>query len=218
MKPLRYLTVLSFVTAALSGFAINSHAAPPESGDSEGKPPASKHHEPGDKADSGARGKWMAAMRQAKTDPAVMAAQKTQGEAEKAYRDALKSAILAKDSSLAPLLAKMGPGPGARPPKGEGEGKGGDRMSPEDRQKLRTAREEAEKAPAVQEAAKKRDAANTALRAALKSAIVKIDPTLEATADKMLQKMGGPRGERGGERPHRRERHAGGEDGGGKGE
>ncbi len=212
----RYLATLSLVAAALSGSAIHTFAAPPEPGDSEGKPPRAGFERPNDGVSPEDREKLRAAMQKAQSDPAVAAASQDQRAASQAYREALKSSILAKDPSMASLLEKTGrpPGPrsappapsegaesstppapeggrrGGRGPGGEGgRGGGGPRLSPEEREKLKAATEEAEKTPEVQAAAAKRDAANKAHRDALKAAILKENPTMEAAVDKMLERM-----------------------------
>ncbi len=79
----------------------------------------------------GERQKLMAAREKAKTDPAVVAAEKKKGEAgtpedrkaaSEEFRQAMHTALLKADPTLGPILEKMGPKPPPAPPVPGGDG------------------------------------------------------------------------------------------------
>jgi|GEM_PF-5409007 len=201
---LRNLVTLSIVAAALSGSTVyRSFAAAPEGegpeggGGPGGKPP---RHEGRGFGGAGLseedRAKVKAVLDKVKDDPTVATAERERREANKEYREALAKKI--------PSLAGGPGGEHRQGPPGGGRG----RPSKEEMEKRHAAMAEAEKDPAVKAAAEKRDAANKAFKEALKTAILKEDPSLSSIADKVVEQAarrggreGGPR--RGGVGKHR---------------
>lgn len=162
----------------------------------------------------------------AATDPAVVAATQDRTAAQQEYEHAIKTEIIAKDPSMAPLLDKAAakspaappaaspamkeeaPAAAPRGPMRKGAGPWAN-LAPEERQKLSKARKAVQSNPAVVQAEAKRKTAEKAYRDALHAAMLKADPTIAPLLEKMDAAMkGGGRGMGGegkkGEKGHRK--------------
>jgi len=140
-----------------------------------------------------------AAREKAMLDPKVSEAQATLKAANEVFRSARKQALLAQDPSLGPILDKLEAALKQNPPGPQGGGiqagppeRGGRRMgaafgalTPEEREKLKTASEKIQENPDVVSAREKNQQAGKQFASVMHDAMLAADPTIEPLLKKV---------------------------------
>lgn len=144
------------------------------------------------------RQRFEAARDKAMQDPQIQSLKAKSEAAVEEFRNAMREAMMKADPGLAEQLKSyMGKKMGGTPP-------GFANLSEADRQKLMDAREKAKTDPAVQAAEAKRRAATTPderraaeqeFHAAMRTALLKVDPSLAPILDQMKPPKGSPKGQ-----------------------
>lgn len=197
--------------AAMSPLSAQEDSQPQTGGPGRQGPPWKKHGPPpGLNLTPDEHQRLQAAREKAKNDPTVRSLKEAKDALEDQLETAVRAAMLAADSSLAPALEKIKAARGrAKDMRDKFES-----LTPEQKQQLKAARAKAKDDPAVQAAREKlrtaqgpeaKRAAAKEMHSAVKAAMLKSDPSLAPLLEKLGPGAFGP--------PHKRGPGPHGEDG-----